>query len=154
MLIIRGGEVKIDDPVLVNVFGFSYQRSERLGDWIAGLIEDRAKYRFNSVAEMRRLFLDRNIRSPLQPIFPYPAAPLGTYIIMTGSRAADERAANNNLRLYRTPDGYTWHHCEGIQRVANAWRCHMMLIQSQYHNSKRHMGGVHEYELMTGINYH
>lgn len=153
MLIIRGNIVGIDDQILVNAFGRSDQRRGRLGDWIAELIEDDAQNRFNSVAEMRREFLNRNIHNPLPIRSENPSHRGGTDIIMTGRRADDERAANANLGLAATPAGYTWHHREGIQQVGNGWRCRMILIQSRYHNTTRHMGGVHEYELMTGEEY-
>lgn len=153
MLIIRGKIVGIDDQILVNAFGRSDQRGDRLGDWIAELIEDDAQNHFNSAAEMRREFLNRNIHNPLPIRLENPLYQGGTDIIMTGRRADDERAANANLGLAATPAGYTWHHCEGIQQVGTGWQCRMRLIQSHYHNTTQHMGGVHEYELMTNNTY-
>lgn len=154
MLFIRGNRIdNVDAPILVNAFRVSYRRSERLGDWIAGLIEDAAQNHFNSAAEMRREFLNRNIHNPLPIRFENPLYLGGTDIIMTGRRADDERAANANLGLAATPAGYTWHHCEGIQQVGTGWQCRMRLIQSHYHNTTQHMGGVHEYELMTNNAY-
>lgn len=151
MLIIRGNIVGIDDQILVNAFGRSDRRGDRLGNWIAGLIEDGAQNHFNSAAEMRREFLNRNIHNPL-PIRAAHPDYNATYIIMTGSRHNDEQAANANLGLAATPDDYTWHHCENIQRVRNGWQCRMILIRSDYHRTQ-HMGGVHEYELITNNAY-
>lgn len=154
MLFIRGIAINdVDAPILVNAFRESYRRSERLGDWIAGLIEDAAQNHFNSAAAMRREFLNRNIHNPLPIRFENQQYVGGTNIIMTGRRADDERAANANLGLAATPAGYTWHHSEGIQQVGNGWQCCMRLIQSNYHNTTQHMGGVHEYELLTNITY-
>lgn len=155
MLIINGEFMWIDHPILVERFGFSYERSERLGDWIAALIEDRAENRYNSVDHMSREFVDRNIHNPLPIRFVNREFPQGVNIIMTGSRDLDAREANRQLGLNAAPEGYTWHHCENIVHVGRRrYSCTMMLIQSWYHNSTPHQGGVHEYELFVRERYH
>lgn len=152
MLFIRGKVVGINDSILINEFGRSDRWSDLLGDWIEDLINDSAGNYFNSVAEMRREFLSMNRNNPLPIRFAHPNYN-ATDITMTGSRRNDEQAANFNLGLAATPAGYTWHHCEGIWKVGNKWKCRMILIRSRYHNRFHHQGGVHEYQQMTNTVY-
>lgn len=152
MLMIRGVPVGIDDRILVNAFGYSYQRSERLERWIAELIEDRRVYRYNSAAQMRRAFLGQNAHNHLVIMFAHPRRRNTVVITMTGSRADDEREANRRVGLRSTPAGYTWHHCGNIVHLGAGWRCRMVLIATWYHRHP-HVGGVHEYELMTNRRY-
>lgn len=60
----------------------------------------------------------------------------------TGSRAADEAAANAQFGWKRTPDLYTWHHVEDGKS--------MMLVPTDLHDSVRHTGGVAVHKHNTG----
>lgn len=60
----------------------------------------------------------------------------------TGSRAADEAAANAEFGWKRTPDLYTWHHVEDGKS--------MMLVPTDLHDSVRHTGGVAVHKHNTG----
>ncbi len=76
-------------------------------------------------------------------------------ITMTGSRNMDFRAANQEASLPGTPDGYTWHHIEGIYPTQTGrFACRMILLKSGYHNNVRHVGSVSQYEAATGTDYH
>ena len=155
MLKIHGRKVKsIDSRNLRREFGYSYERSKRLGDWIAALMEDRAENKFHSVAEMRSEFIHRNIHNPLPIRFVNPNYPQRVVINMQGSRTLDEEEANAAIGLKSTPDGYTWHHCEDIIPDRNECRCTMILIASWYHNNTPHTGGVREYEILRNTRYH
>lgn len=153
MLRIRGVLVGIDDQILVRVFGRSDQRNERLGRWIAEMIEDSCRvYDYSSAASMQRAFLQANIHNRyLTILFEHPSIP-AVNIIMTGNRARDESEANRLSKLSGTPQRYTWHHCENIVSVGNGYSCRMILIQTWYHQ-QWHTGGVHEYELLTNTVY-
>ncbi|MDE7293291.1 MAG: HNH endonuclease [Oscillospiraceae bacterium] len=155
MLKIHGRKVKsIDSRNLRREFGYSYERSKRLGDWIAALMEDRVENKFHSVAEMRSEFINRNIHNPLPIRFVNPNYPQGVVINMTGSRTRDIEEANAAIGVKRTPAGYTWHHCENIMIERGEYRCTMMLIKSRYHNKTPHKGGVNEYEVWKNTPYH
>ena len=68
-------------------------------------------------------------------------------IKMTGSRAADEAAANAAMRKVDpkwtdTPGKHTWHHLEDGKT--------MMLVPEDLHDAVRHAGGVARYKQQTG----
>ena len=60
------------------------------------------------------------------------------HIKPTGSRAADEAAANLEAGYDATPAGYTWHHHQEMGR--------MQLVESKVHNSTGHTGGYSIYK--------
>jgi len=66
-------------------------------------------------------------------------------IALTGSRSADETAANAAVKLKRQPRGYTWHHNEDMET--------MSLVPTDLHNTVKHTGGTAGYKHRTGIDY-
>lgn len=159
MLIIFGRLItSLDASMLQNRFG--RQGLER-PDWIDDILEffindDQHIYRFRSTEGLARTILENRMRRrPLQLWFLHPYRP-GPYLIrMQGRRRDDEVLANRAAGLDWTPDNYTWHHAENIFyfRQGIYW-CNMYLIESNYHNTTPHTGGVNEYEFFTGIKYH
>ena len=156
MLIIGGVQMTgIDDPILVQRFGYSYQQSERLGNILAGYFEDDPIPNvFSNVLELSDYIASHNRGKKLiimhlhkQYNKPYP-------IVMQGSRERDYEEANIAAQISATPDGYTWHHAEGIVPLPERqYGCYMYLIESQYHTQNPHCGAVYEYELLTGEAY-
>jgi hypothetical protein len=61
----------------------------------------------------------------------------------TGSRSADEQAANAALGFRRTPPGYTWHHMENMSE--------MILVPTDLHRAVSHTGGTAAYKGATGV---
>ena len=65
-------------------------------------------------------------------------------IALTGSRSADETAAEAAVNLKRPPRGYMWHHTEDLT---------MSLVPEDLHEAVEHSGGVAEYKHQTGVAY-
>lgn len=63
-------------------------------------------------------------------------------IELTGSRAADARAANRAAGLKREPRGYVWHHSEEMGT--------MILVPESVHEAVRHTGGAAVYKQTHG----
>lgn len=154
MLIIGGSTITNLDAIEIRrAFGYSYQRNERVADLIDDYILN-GYHSFKNSADFKRQIL-RALSGPhlslamLHPQFPGPYR-----IQMQGSRQADFAEANRLAGLHNTPTDYTWHHREGIvcYSAGNYW-CDMYLVQTRYHASVRHTGGVREYELATGQSY-
>lgn len=55
-------------------------------------------------------------------------------IEQTGIRAVDEAAANRAMGWSKTPENYTWHHCEDCMT--------MELVETAVHSATGHSGGV------------
>lgn len=152
MLMIGGVLITdVDHRILVRAFGYGYERDDRFDDWIERMIEDQRLHNYRSTDEMGRAFFQRNVRNHLAIQFEHPRYRAVT-IAMTGSRQRDEEQANRLSGLLRTPENYTWHHCENIMRAGNGYSCRMILIETWYHQQP-HTGGVHEYELLTNTRY-
>ena len=64
-----------------------------------------------------------------------PYAKFETKVLnLTGDYGKDERRANKNVGLKKTPEGYTWHHVED--------EVTMQLVPTNLHRSLPHTGGV------------
>ena len=61
----------------------------------------------------------------------------------TGSRRADEAAANKKAKLDDTPKGWTWHHAEDMKT--------MYLVPVDLHRAVKHSGGVARYKHGSGV---
>lgn len=153
MLEIGGVQINnIDDDILVNKFGYSYQRGDRIGDILAGFLENECyTYRFNDIQEMINAIMDRQDRyRPLVRWFVHA----GPYtVVMSGRRSEDAVNANRAAGFTTTPDGCTWHHAENIRYEFDCYLCDMYLIETWYHKTP-HRGGVNEYEIITGSRYY
>jgi hypothetical protein len=66
-------------------------------------------------------------------------------VAYTGSRKADEAAANAAVQLERTPRGYTWHHNEDMET--------MCLVPDDLHKTVGHTGGTAGYKHRHGVDY-
>jgi hypothetical protein len=66
-------------------------------------------------------------------------------VVFTGSRKADEAAANAAVKLERTPRGYTWHHNEDMET--------MCLVPDDLHKTVAHTGGTAGYKHRHGVDY-
>ena len=153
MLYIHNRKVtSCDAPSIRRQVGRSFEQDSRTANIIDWYIEDSSEHRFFSIKEFVQKIMDylTTDHLPIQCThFSHP----GPYIIqMSGSREEDARRANIKAKLDRTPDGYTWHHSEGVTCSGNTITCKMYLIDSDYHRL-RHSGGVKEYEALTGALY-
>jgi hypothetical protein len=61
----------------------------------------------------------------------------------TGSRRADEAAANKMAKLDRMPRDWTWHHAEDMKT--------MYLVPTDLHDAVKHSGGVATYKHGSGV---
>jgi hypothetical protein len=61
----------------------------------------------------------------------------------TGSRRADEAAANKMAKLDKTPRDWTWHHAEDMKT--------MYLVPYDLHQAVKHSGGVARYKHGSGL---
>lgn len=161
MLFIRGRQIdNIDDPTMVRAFGRSYERNEQLGDWIEKSITRQIEFRYNSIRLMRqdyfRMIDHRNEHLFLAEQFLHERHNQIREIVirMTGRRHDDEAEANAAMRLRATPYGYTWHHAENIEWREDGLYCHMYLVNTNYHRSHPHAGGVNEYNAIMREPYH
>lgn len=155
MLLISGRRINGPDaPVIVALFGSSYEQDANVADIIDWLIEDSRSHGFPSPNAFRSYVISGVTTGiHLQILCTHSRYPGPYTITMSGSRSEDEIRANEKAHLRGTPSGYTWHHAEGITRSGRLYRCKMYLIKSSYHNRNRHSGGVAEYERYTGTQY-
>lgn len=153
-------EVNIDDSRMIKIFGFSYQRSETLSQILDLFLTSNIAHTFRNARDLQRYIINDYINNiylnmNFAPIF--PGTPVT--IIMQGNRTADFKAADEalqeKLQLSYLPqhDGYTWHHRENLIQKSGRWECVMYLVESGYHRSHPHRGGVYEYTLRTGKSY-
>ncbi len=157
MLIIGGVQITdIDDEILSSQFGYSYQRGERIGNILAGYLEDDPfPNNFSDICSFVDYITSHNRRrAPLIRMYLHKQYAGPYKIVMQGSRQGDYDKANIAADLKKTPKDYTWHHAEKIIPVGYLhYECFMYLIESWYHNGNKHSGAVHEYELLTGLKY-
>ena len=146
--------VNINDEMLLKEFGVNYMRCPKLDDDIAAMIEDSDTYVFESMEDFKsKVAKGKNSGGHLVRRFVLRSHPGPYKIMMTGKRSDDADAANKKAGLVSTPDGYTWHHAEGILKDGNGYYlCNMYLIKTWYHK-RNHSGGVNEYERFTGKTY-
>ena len=158
MLIIHNARIIYpDDPKLNKAFGVCYNRNEKVDEFIIAVITDSKKHKFDCMNDFVRFVTDslrggRGYLVLLAEYF-YNCRKNGKEIKMTGSRSRDIEIANGLIELDHTPYGYSWHHAEGIGLEGNSYKCKMYLVRTKYHCSVSHVGGVHEYELVTGRKY-
>ncbi len=154
LLTIHGKKIKnVDDPVLCGAFGYSYQRHEVIAKIIDWCLQY-GTHKFPSIEKFKGFVLDEGSDMNFLPLLcTHPRYPGPYRIKMKGSRTDDFDEANRKAGLAQTPLGYTWHHKEGIVKSGTEYFCHMYLIASAYHGSRRHRGGVYEYEHLTGRTY-
>lgn len=154
LLTIHGKRIEnVDDPVLCRAFGYSYQRHEVIAQIIDWCLQY-GTHQFPSIDKFKRFVLDEGSDMNFLPLLcTHPRYPGPYNIHMQGNRADDFDVANRRAGLAQTPAEYTWHHKEGIVKSGKEYLCDMYLIASAYHGSRRHRGGVYEYEHLTGRTY-
>ncbi len=135
---------------------YEYEISDKIVDYIDGLMRDIRSHRYSSKRLFKRDVMDHvsGRRRHLTIMNLYRYRQRAYTIVMTGSRTGDFAAANLKAGLIRTPPLYTWHHAEGIRRVGKNYVCRMYLVLTKYHQDFPHKGGVAEYEAITGRKYH
>lgn len=155
MLIIHGRLItNIDDNALCVRFGRSDERDERTGDVIAWYLEDDDSHNFSSMNSFFAAVCGLSSGTKLVIQCTHPTHPGPYRITMQGSRSKDFDEANIKAKLPSTPDGYTWHHKEGvIFHSRTNIECDMYLIKTSYHGRIHHRGGVYEYQNLTGNTY-
>lgn len=75
----------------------------------------------------------------------YPLGKAEVRIKLTGSRSADELAANKAAGYTKTPAGYTWHHHQELGL--------MQLVDADVHGAFAHTGGVSVYQAVFSTTY-
>lgn len=70
----------------------------------------------------------------------------------TGNRSKDFEAANKQMGLAETPEGYVWHHVDDYDVKTNTIT--MQLVKDEAHNmTKPHAGGCAQYDAVNGPSY-
>ena len=152
-----------DDNGLVRVFDISYRRSAPVERELCRLMEDGEIHVFESYEAIRDAVLKETMTGRMEELilppeelfskYPYPIP-----IIMTGSRRADKRQANEKLYHYTgmpvLPSGFTWHHSGRMREAGGGeWACDMIAVRTSYHKRFQHQGPVREYMIMQGVRY-